>query len=103
MQHGPDASGHVSAPAVQSSRWRRTACCRNAAGSSPLANAQRLNHDGSLLLSRTSVSEIGERLWQDDHAFASRDLDGYDIAWLFVDGIAERIRPGQRRSWPPGT
>ena len=36
-------------------------------------------------------------MWQDDQAFASRDLGGYDIAYLFVDGIAERIRPGQRR------
>ena len=26
-----------------------------------------------------------------------RDLSEYDIAYLFVDGIAERIRPGQRR------
>ena len=55
------------------------------------------NDDGSLLLSRTAVSEIGERLWEDYQAFASRDLGGYDIAYLFVDGIAERIRPGQRR------
>ncbi len=53
--------------------------------------------DGSLLISRTAVSEIGERLWQDYQAFATRDLGGYDIAYLFVDGIAERIRPGQRR------
>ena len=55
------------------------------------------NDDGSLLLSRTAVSEIGERLWQDYQEFAVRDLGGYDIAYLFVDGIAERIRPGQRR------
>ena len=27
----------------------------------------------------------------------SRDLAEYDIAYLFIDGIAERIRPGQRR------
>ena len=60
------------------------------------------NDDGSLLLSRTAVSGIGERLWEDYQAFANRDLGGYDIAYLFVDGIAERIRPGQRRSWPPG-
>ena len=29
--------------------------------------------------------------------FAARDLGEYDIVYLFVDGIAERIRPGQRR------
>ncbi len=52
---------------------------------------------GRLLLSRTAVSEIGERLWRDYQDFATRDLSEYDIAYLFVDGIAERIRPGQRR------
>lgn len=52
---------------------------------------------GRLLLSRTAVSELGERLWADYQEFASRDPSEYDIAHLFVDGIAERIRPGQRR------
>ncbi|MBL4559325.1 MAG: transposase [Rhodobacteraceae bacterium] len=52
---------------------------------------------GRLLLSRTAVSELGERLWADYQEFAARDLSEYDIAYLFVDGIAERIRPGQRR------
>ena len=52
---------------------------------------------GRLLLSRTAVSEIGERLWADYQEFATRDLSEYDITYLFVDGIAERIRPGQRR------
>jgi len=52
---------------------------------------------GRLLLSKSAVSEIGERLWADYQEFATRDLSEYDIAYLFVDGIAERIRPGQRR------
>jgi putative transposase len=52
---------------------------------------------GRLLLSRTAVSEIGERLWADYQEFATRDLSEYDIAYLFIDGIAERIRPGSRR------
>jgi len=52
---------------------------------------------GRLLLSRTAVSEIGERLWADYQEFAGRDLSEYDIVYLFVDGIAERIRPGQKR------
>ena len=55
------------------------------------------DESGRLLLSRTAVSEIGERLWADYQEFAERDLSEYDIAYLFVDGIAERIRPGQRR------
>ena len=52
---------------------------------------------GRLLLSRTAVSELGERLWADYRDFATRDLSEDEIAYLFVDGIAERIRPGQRR------
>jgi transposase-like protein len=52
---------------------------------------------GRLLLSRTAVSELGERLWADYQDFAGRDLSEYDIVYLYVDGIAERIRPGQRR------
>ncbi len=55
------------------------------------------DESGRLLLSRTAVSELGERLWADDQDFATRDLGEYEIAYLFVDGIAERIRPGQRR------
>jgi putative transposase len=52
---------------------------------------------GRLLLSRTAVSEIGKQLWADYQAFKSRDLGKYNIAHLFIDGIAEGIRPGQRR------
>jgi len=55
------------------------------------------DESGRLLLSRTAVSEIGERLWADYQEFASRDLSEYEIVYLFIDGIAERIRPGQRR------
>lgn len=46
---------------------------------------------GRLLLSKTAVSEIGERLWADYQEFATRDLGEYEIAYLFVDGIAERV------------
>jgi transposase-like protein len=52
---------------------------------------------GRLLLSKTAVSEIGERLWADYQEFATRELSEYDITYLFIDGIAERIRPGQKR------
>jgi transposase-like protein len=55
------------------------------------------DESGRLLLSRTAVSEIGERLWADYQEFATRDLSEYDVVYLFVDGIAERIRPGQKR------
>ena len=53
--------------------------------------------EGRSLLSRTAVSEITERLWAEYEAFASRDLWEFDITYLFVDGIAERLHLGQRR------
>src|SRR5436305_7774532 len=52
---------------------------------------------GRLLLSKTAVSQLGERLWEDYPAFAERDLSEYEIVYLFVDGIAERLRPGAKR------
>ena len=52
---------------------------------------------GRLLLSKTAVSQLGERLWEDYQAFAQRDLGEYEITYLFVDGIAERLRPGAKR------
>ena len=52
---------------------------------------------GRLLLSRTAVSQLGERLWEDYQAFTQRDLSEYAITYLFIDGIAERLRPGAKR------
>jgi putative transposase len=52
---------------------------------------------GRLLLSKTAVSQLGERLWEDYRAFTQRDLSEYEITYLFVDGIAERLRPGAKR------
>ena len=49
--------------------------------------------DGRPLLSRAAVSQLSERLWAEHQAFASRDLAEHDIVYLFVDGIAERLRP----------
>jgi len=46
---------------------------------------------GQSLLSRTAVSEITERLWAEYEAFASRDLSEFEVIYLFVDGIAERL------------
>ncbi len=53
--------------------------------------------DGRSILSRTAVSEITERLWEEYEAFATRDLSEHRIVYLFVDGVAERLRPGQPR------
>ena len=52
---------------------------------------------GRRLLSRAAVSEITERLWAEYEAFTTRDLAEHRIVYLFVDGIAERLRAGQPR------
>ena len=52
---------------------------------------------GRSLLSRTAVSEITERLWAEYEGFASRDLSEFEVVYLFVDGIAERLHLGQPR------
>ena len=53
--------------------------------------------EGRSLLSRTAVSEVTERLWAEYEAFASRDLSEFEVIYLFVDGIAERLHLGQPR------
>ena len=53
--------------------------------------------EGRSLLSRTAVSEITERLWAEYEGFASRDLSEFEVTYLFVDGIAERLHLGQPR------
>jgi putative transposase len=52
---------------------------------------------GNILLSRSGASRIAETLWQDYLAFAQRDLREYPIAYLYVDGVAEKLHLGQRR------
>jgi transposase-like protein len=52
---------------------------------------------GRSLLSRTAVSALTERLWDEYEAFATRDLSELRVVYLFVDGVAERLHPGQRR------
>jgi putative transposase len=43
------------------------------------------------------VSEITQRLWAEYEAFASRDLSEFEVIYLFIDGLAERLHLGQPR------
>ncbi|MCC7040333.1 MAG: IS256 family transposase [Burkholderiales bacterium] len=52
---------------------------------------------GASVLSRSAVSAVTERLWADYQAFAARDLAEFEVIYLFVDGIAERLHLGQAR------
>jgi transposase-like protein len=53
--------------------------------------------NGQALLSRTAVSEVTEKLWAEYEAFCARDLSEFEVLYLFVDGVAERLHPGQPR------
>jgi transposase-like protein len=52
---------------------------------------------GASVLSRTAVSQVTERLWQEYEAFAGRDLSEFSVAYFFVDGVAERLHAGLPR------
>lgn len=47
---------------------------------------------GDMILSKTSVSRVTEILWEDFERFQQRDLSGYSIEYLFLDGIYESVR-----------
>jgi len=55
------------------------------------------DESGSSVLSRSAVSAVTERLWADYQAFAARDLAEFEVIYLFIDGIAERLHLGQAR------
>src|SRR4029077_4179124 len=77
---GGAGGGDVGARAVHA-RYRGAVCRRGWA----------------VLAVRTAVSEITERLWAQYEAFASRDLSDFEVVYLFVDDIAERLHLGQPR------
>ena len=47
---------------------------------------------GELLISKSAVSEITDRLWADYQAFIGRDLSDIAVEYLFVDAIFESLR-----------
>src|SRR5258706_3471314 len=51
--------------------------------------------DGRCVLSKSAASQVAERLWDDYQAFAGRDLSIFNVLYLFVDGIAERLHLGK--------
>ena len=55
------------------------------------------DESGRCALTKSAASELSERLWSDYQAFAGRDLAEFNVLYLFVDGIAERLHLGQPR------
>ncbi len=47
---------------------------------------------GDMVLSRSSVSRVTEILYEEFEAFQSRDLSGFQVEYLFLDAIYERLR-----------
>jgi putative transposase len=47
---------------------------------------------GELLISKSAVSDITDRLWQDYQAFVARDLADVEVEYLFVDAVFEALR-----------
>jgi putative transposase len=47
---------------------------------------------GQFVLSKSTVSELTESLTREYEAFCTRDLSGYDVAYLFLDAVYEPLR-----------
>ncbi len=47
---------------------------------------------GELLISKSAVSEITDRLWEDYQEFIARDLSAVEVEYLFVDAVFEALR-----------
>lgn len=47
---------------------------------------------GELVISRSAVSQITDRLWEDYQAFITRDLSGIEPCYLFCDAVYESLR-----------
>ena len=48
---------------------------------------------GQFVLSKSAVSDITDRLSHEYEAFRTRDLSGYDVAYLFIDTVYEPLTP----------
>jgi len=47
---------------------------------------------GELMISRSAVCEITDRLWEDYREFSNRDLSGIEVEYLFLDAVYESLR-----------
>jgi putative transposase len=47
---------------------------------------------GELVISKSAVSGITDRLWEDFQAFCARDLSGIAVEYLYLDAVYESLR-----------
>jgi transposase-like protein len=50
------------------------------------------DESGHLLLSKSTVSQLNQRLWEEYEAFCRTDLSTYDVLYLFSDAVYESLR-----------
>jgi transposase-like protein len=43
-------------------------------------------------LSKSAISQLNKRLWEEYEAFCQRDLSGYDVVYIFCDAVYEALR-----------
>ncbi len=50
-----------------------------------------VDENGKALLSRSSVSRLNDKLWEEYEEFRKRDLSGIDVVYLYADGVYESV------------
>jgi len=50
------------------------------------------DEDGRILLSKSAISQLNQRLWEEYEAFCKTDLSDYDIVYIFCDAVYESLR-----------
>lgn len=50
------------------------------------------DEDGDAVISRSAASRMSESLYEEYERWSERDLSGYDVVYLFADGVYESVR-----------
>lgn len=50
------------------------------------------DEDGRILLSKSAISQLNQRLWEEYEAFCKTDLSSYDIVYIFCHAVYESLR-----------
>jgi putative transposase len=50
------------------------------------------DEDGHILLSKSAISQLNQRLWEEYEAFCGADLSEYDVIYIFSDAVYESLR-----------
>ena len=56
------------------------------------------DEQGRILLSRTGVSRLNETLWNEYQIFCHRDLNDFNVVYIFIDAVYEPLRMFKSRA-----